>query len=118
MSCTRAARADRGQATVELVALLPVIAVLAGVLWQGVVAGQAVWLAGSAARAAARATAVGADAQAAARRVLPGRLRRGVVVRRLRSGAGVRVAVAVPSIVGSGRLTTVSARARLQEQDG
>jgi hypothetical protein len=28
----------------------------------------------------------------------------------------VRVAIAVPAIVGTGRLTTVSARARLQDQ--
>jgi hypothetical protein len=38
-----------------------------------------------------------------------------MVVRRVESG-GVRVAIAVPALVGSGRLTTVSARARLQEQ--
>ena len=118
MPSTRAPRAEHGQATVELVALLPLMAVLAGVLWQGVVASQAVWLAGSAARAAARASAVGADAHAAARRVLPERLERGLVVRRVPSGGGVRVAIAVPSLVGGGRLTTVSARARLQEQAG
>lgn len=110
-------RAARGQASVELVALLPLVAVLTGLLWQGVVAGQAVWLAGSAARAAARAHAVGADERAAARRVLPARLERGLVVRREPSG-GVRVAIAVPAIVGAGRLTTVSARARLQDQGG
>jgi hypothetical protein len=109
------ARAERGQASVELVALLPLMAALAVLLWQGVVAGQAVWLVGSAARAAARASAVGADEHAAARRVLPARLERGMVVRRVESG-GVRVAIAVPALVGSGRLTTVSARARLQEQ--
>lgn len=113
----RAPRGQRGQATVELVALLPLIAVLGALLWQAVVAGQTIWLVGSAARAAARATAVGTDARAAARRSLPPRLRRGVVVRR--SGDdGVRVALEVPAIIGSGRLTTVSARARLQGQDG
>lgn len=110
-------RGERGQASVELVALLPLVGVLGGLLWQGVVAGQAVWLAGSAARAAARASAVGADERAAARRVLPARLRRGVVVRREPSGdQGVRVAIAVPAIIGDARLTTVSARARLQDQ--
>lgn len=118
MPAARSPRAEHGQSSVELVALLPLIAVLAGLLWQGVVAGQAVWLAGSAARAAARASAIGADERAAARRVLPARLERGLVVRRERSGGGVRVAIGVPSIVGSGRLTTVSARARLQEQGG
>jgi hypothetical protein len=106
---------ERGQASVELVALLPLIAVLAALGWQAVVAGQAIWLAGSAARAAARASAVGADAGAAARRTLPAHLRRGVAVRS-RGADGVRVAIAIPSVVGAGRLGTVSARARLQDQ--
>src|SRR4051794_11995649 len=86
---------DRGQASVELVALLPLVAVLAAVMWQSVLAGQAVWLAGSAARAAARARAVGADPRVAARRVLPAALERGLVVTREHGGAGVRVAIAV-----------------------
>jgi len=107
---------ERGQATVELVALLPLIAVLAGVMWQAAVAGQAVWLAGSAARAAARASAVGADARAAARRVLPAQLERGLVVTRVGADGGVRVAIAIPAIVGGGRVASVSARARLQDQ--
>ncbi len=105
-----------GQASVELVALLPLVGVLLALSWQAVVAGQAVWLAGSAARAAARATALGADAPAAARRVLPARLERGLVVRPAASGGGVRVAIGVPRILGAGRLTTVSARARLPDQ--
>lgn len=118
MADIRTSRAERGQATVELVALLPLLAVLAALLWQAVVAGQAVWLAGSAARAAARANAVGGDERAAARRVLPARLERGLVVGRTAPGGSVRVAIAVPAIIGSARLTTVSARARLQGQGG
>lgn len=109
-------RGERGQATVELVALLPLVAVLAALLWQAVVAGQAVWLAGSAARAAARASAVGADAPAAARRVLPARLRRDLRVEREPDDGGVRVAIAIPAVIGSVRLGSVSARARLQDQ--
>ncbi len=108
--------AERGQASVELVALLPLMAVLAAILWQATIAGQAVWLAGSAARAAARASAVGADARSAARRVLPSRLERGLAVHRLPgSDGGVRVTIAIPAIVG-GSLSRVSARARLQDQ--
>jgi hypothetical protein len=108
---------ERGQATVEFVALLPLAAMLAGVLWQAAVAGQAVWLAGSAARAAARASAVGGDARAAARRVLPARLERGLIVTRVGGGRdGVRVTIAVPAIVGDGNVGGVSARARLQDQ--
>ena len=107
---------ELGQATVELVALLPLMAVLAALAWQAVVAGQAVWFAGSAARAAARASAIGGDARAAARRVLPARLERGLAVRRVHGRAGVRVAIRIPAIAGGWRLGTVSARARLQDQ--
>lgn len=109
-------RSELGQATVELVALLPLVAVLGALLWQGVVAGQAIWFAGSAARAAARASAIGADARAAARRVLPAHLERGLEVRREAGREGVRVAIAIPAVVGTGRLGSVSARARLQDQ--
>lgn len=112
-----ARRGERGQAAVELVALLPLAVLLAALLWQAVVAGQAVWLAGSAARAAARAEAVGGDVRDAARSVLPARLERGLVVARARDGAdGVRVAIAIPAVVGGMRLGTVSARAGLREQ--
>jgi hypothetical protein len=106
---------ERGQATVELVALLPLLALLGMTLWQGVVAGQAVWLAGSAARAAARATAVGADPVAAARRALPPALESGLRVEP-RDGGAVRVAVGVPAVVGAGRLATVNATAAFPPQ--
>jgi hypothetical protein len=107
---------ERGQASVELVALLPLVAVLAGSLWQAAVAGQAIWLSGAAARAAARASAIGADPRAAARRVLPGRLEHGLVVTRVGHGGGVRVAIAIPAIVVGGDLGAVTARAALQDQ--
>lgn len=112
--CDMSAR-ERGQASVELVALLPLLAVLAGVLWQATIAGQAVWLAGSAARAAARASAIGADGRGAARRVLPARLEHELAVTRVRGAGDVRVTISIPAIVG-GRLSRVSARARLQDQ--
>jgi len=108
---------ERGQAAVELVALLPLVAALAMLLWQAIVAGQAVWLAGSAARAAARAGAVGEDVRAAALRVLPDRLDRGLVVERMRSAEGdVRVSLRIPAVAVGWRLGTVSARAALQDQ--
>jgi len=110
-------RGERGQATVELVALLPLVAALAVLLWQAVVAGQAVWFAGSAARAAARATAIGADAPAAARRVLPVHLEQDLKVVRPGGGdEGVRVAITIPSVIGAMRIGSVSSRARLQDQ--
>ena len=110
----RAHTADEGQASVELVALLPLIVVLGALLWQAVVAGQALWLSGSAARAAARATAVGADAQAAARRALPTRLEAGLRVGAVKDG--VRVAVAVPSVLSGGSIFTVRSRAAFPDQ--
>jgi hypothetical protein len=106
-----------GQASVELVAVLPLVALLIVVLWQVAIAGEAVWLVGSAARAAARARAVGADTTAAARAVLPLRFEPGLRTRSATDGA-VTVIVAVPLVVGAGRLTTVSARARFEPQGG
>jgi hypothetical protein len=106
---------ESGQAAVELVAVLPCVALLAMALWQLAVAGQAAWLAGAAARSAARAAAVGGDTLGAARAVLPGSLERGLRIRTDRDGA-VRVTIAVPKVVGGGRLTTVESRARFQPQ--
>jgi hypothetical protein len=106
---------ESGQATVELVALLPLLALLGVALWQAVLAGQAMWLAGAAARSAARAAALGADPTPAARRALTPALERGLRVR-IDDHGQVRVAVAVPSVVGGGRLTTVSATAAFPAQ--
>jgi hypothetical protein len=105
---------ERGQATVELVALLPLLALAVALMWQAALAGQAIWLAGSAARAAARADAIGLDAAAAARRVLPSRLERGLAVSADGDGA-VAVSIRVPSVVG-GSLASVGARARFAPQ--
>ena len=106
---------ERGQAAVELVALLPVVVALAALLWQAAIAGQVVWLAGSAARAAARAHALGADTQRAARGVLPGDLEEGMRVRAGPDGA-VEVTLAVRSIFGDKRLANVGAKARFEPQ--
>ena len=98
----------------ELVALMPLLAVVIALLWQAVLAGQAIWLAGSAARAAARADAIGLDATAAARRALPGRLERGLSVSSHGDGKAA-VSLKVPSVVG-GALATVGASARFAPQ--
>src|ERR671922_2571617 len=94
-------RAQGGQATVELVALLPLLAVLGVGLWQAAVAGQAMWMAGAAARAAARAEALGTDPVGAARSVLSPRLAEGLRVRAV-DGGGVRVTLRVPAVLGGG----------------
>jgi hypothetical protein len=89
---------ERGQTTVELVALLPAIVLVCVVAWQLVVAGQTAWLAAHAARVAARAEVVGGDARAAARSALPQSLERGLRV--FDAGEGrVRVRVAVPLLL-------------------
>jgi len=103
-----------GQASVELIALLPLVALVGGGLWQAVVAGQAVWASAGAARAAARAEAIGGDAAVSARRALPASLRQGLEVDAGRSG--VRVALSIPLVFTGGHLATVSARAALPPQ--
>ena len=108
-------RSESGQASVELVALLPLIAVVGVALYQAVVAGQAAWMAGASARAAARASAVGGDARAAAASTLPGSLRRGLRVDKRPDGT-VRVRIHVPSVVGAGRLATLSSTAHFEVQ--
>ncbi len=97
--------------------MLSIVVVLGAALWQAVVAGQAVWVAGSAARAAARANAVGGNAKLAARRALPDTLERGLKVD-TGDGGQAEVHVRVPFILGGGRLTTVTAKAHFEPQDG
>jgi hypothetical protein len=106
---------DRGQATVELVALLPLVVVLAAGVWQLALCGHAVWAGGVAARAAARAEAVGADPRDAAVRRLPSSLRPGVEVRSVGSEGAVRVEVRIPAVVGSG-LGSIGSTARFERQ--
>ena len=108
------ARDATGQASVELVGVLPLAVLVAAALWQAVVAGEAIWSAAGAARSAARAQAVGGDPLASARGRVPGSLRRGVRVRA--EDGGVRVGVAIPLVLTGRRLATVTARASLPAQ--
>ncbi|HEX5145983.1 MAG TPA: hypothetical protein VFV85_03095 [Conexibacter sp.] len=105
---------EAGQAAVELVALLPLVGLLVALLWQALLAGEAVWLSGGAARAAARAVAVGGDPAEAARAVLPARLERGLRVERGGDG-DVSLVVQVPSVLG-GALASFTTRARFEAQ--
>ncbi|MEA2456993.1 MAG: hypothetical protein QOI45_3255 [Thermoleophilaceae bacterium] len=86
---------ERGQASVELVGALPVVLLVGAVVWQLALAGHTAWLTANAARAGARADAVGRDATSAARSALPRSLERGLELERLPEG-GVRVSVRVP----------------------
>jgi len=92
---------EAGQASVELVAALPVVLFVGLGLWQAALAGHAAWLCANAARVAARADVVGKDPAAAARSALPRSLERGLEVGR--RGARVRVAVRVPLVLRAGR---------------
>ena len=92
-------RGESGQASVELVAVLPFVLLVAAIAWQLALAGQAAWLCANAARVAARADAVGADAGG-------GRAQRAAEVAASagcrwsgRSGGAVRVRLRVPLIV-------------------
>ncbi|MEA2330773.1 MAG: hypothetical protein QOH58_911 [Thermoleophilaceae bacterium] len=89
---------ERGQASIELVAVLPTVLLVGAVVWQLALAGHTAWLTAHAARAGARADTVGRDAGGAARSALPTSLERGLEVDRLRTG-GVRVSVRVPFLL-------------------
>jgi hypothetical protein len=104
-----------GQASVEFVSVLPALAVCLLLAGQAVAAGWALWSAGVAARAAARAEHVGGDPEAAAKRSLPGPLRRDAAVS---SGNGVRVKVRVPALVPGVELPSVTASSTLDAPAG
>lgn len=87
-----------GQASVELVAVVPFLLLAGLVAWQLALAGHSLWLAASAARTAARADLVGRSAESAARSALPEPLERDLSVARLGEG-GVRVSVRVPLVL-------------------
>jgi hypothetical protein len=86
---------ESGQASVEAVAVVPAVLLAALVAWQLVLAGHTLWLCAGAARAAARADAVGLSPERAARSALPKSLERGMAVERRPSGA-IRVELRVP----------------------
>jgi hypothetical protein len=88
-----------GQATVELLALLPVLLALVLAAWQAVLAGHATWAVTSAARAAARAHAVGADPRGSARAHLPAALEPDLRMTTTSAGQ-VRVSVRIPPLPG------------------
>jgi hypothetical protein len=100
-----------GQASVELVAILPALAACVLIAGQAAAAGWALWTAGNAARAGARVEHVGGDGEAAARRALPGRLREGAAVS---SEDGIRVEVAVPSLLPGVSVGSIAAASRLE----
>ena len=83
---------ESGQASVELVAVIPFVILAALAAWQIALAGHTLWLTAGAARAAARADTVGSSPERAARSALPDSMERGLVrrahPRRRASGSG------------------------------
>jgi hypothetical protein len=89
-------RGERGSASIELIGALPFLLLAILVAAQLAIAGQALWSAGIAARAGARADLVGGSVAAAARAALPSSLRAGAVVK---DAEGVEVEVPVPALL-------------------
>lgn len=108
-------RTAHGQAAVELVVLLPLIAVLLAGAWQLVLAAHTQWSAAAAAGAAARAHAIGRPELEAARRSLPDSLDRRVKVSD-GEGGGVAVEVRIPTILPGLHLGSLTARATFADQ--
>lgn len=87
---------ERGSVSLELIGSLPIVLLSILVAAQFVLAGAALWSAGVAARAGARAVLTGKEPEGAARRSLPGVLQGGLEVSR---DEGVRVGVRIPGLV-------------------
>ena len=107
-------RDTRGQAAVEFVTLLPLVLVLLAGAWQAVLGAQAWWSAHAAARAAARAGAIGLDALPAAQRALPASLDGRAEVEQ--DAGSVAVRLGVPAVLPGLDLGTVTARATFASQ--
>jgi hypothetical protein len=101
---------EGGTASVELIAAVPFLLLAVVVAAQLVLCGQALWSAGIAARAGARAALVGGDARAAAKRVLPSSLRPAVWVT---DDEWVSVTVRVPRLLPGLPPLTVGAKSGL-----
>jgi Flp pilus assembly protein TadG len=103
--------AERGQATVELVAALPVLLLAAAVALQLLVAGYAMTLADGAAEAGALALASGGSATEAARDAVPGWAKDDVAVSVKGGTVSVRLRPPSPITAIADRLAVTSSAA-------
>jgi hypothetical protein len=101
---------EEGTASIELIAVVPFLLLAVVVAAQLGLAGGALWSAGVAARAGARAALVGGDARAAARQALPSSLRPGSEVQ---DGEAVSVRVRIPRLLPGLPPLKVGARSEL-----
>jgi hypothetical protein len=111
----KATHGEEGTASVELVAAVPFLLLAVLAVAQIALAGQALWSAGVAARAGARAALVGGDASGAARSALPPGLRAGAKVA---DEEGIGVEVAVPRLIPALPPLRVEVRSGLEPGDG
>jgi pilus assembly protein CpaE len=109
------ARSETAQASVELVAVLPMLVAVALLVVQAAIAGWTLWSAANAARAGARAAYVGGSARRAARSALPSPLRDGA---RVKDGSEVEVRVRAPLVVPGLPGIPVSVSAGLDPEGG
>ena len=105
----RRLHSQRGQVAAELVAVVPLLIVVALAVGQLAIAGYALWSAGAAARAGARAAEVGGDAEEAARSALPGWLENGA---RIDDGDPIQVRLSAPALVPGAPAIPVTAQTR------
>jgi len=98
-----------------MVAAVPFLLLAVLVAAQIGLAGEALWSAGVAARAGARAALVGGDAAAAARRALPPSMRDGAEVD---DAGAVSVRVVIPVLLPAMPQLKVGAEAALESSDG
>ena len=117
-SADNAGHGEKGTASVELIAAVPFLLLALAAAAQIALAGQALWSASVAARAGARATLIGADPKAAARRALPPAMRDGVLVEEGEDDGAVSVKVPVPTLLPRLPEVKVGARSGLGDGDG
>ena len=117
MSARTLARSERGQAQVELVAVIPIAVCLAAVILQLLAVGYSQSLADGAAEAGAYAVAAGLPPEPAALAALPGWAAKAATVEA--DGGRIAVSIEPPSLLGAvGRRLTVDSSAWARPGDG
>jgi hypothetical protein len=107
-----------GQASVELLALLPALGLIVALAFQALLAGETWWLASVAAREGARASALGRDPVEAASAAVPSPFRPSsrVDVSTSAEDATVTVRLPVPTLLGGLRIGSAVGHARMEPQ--
>lgn len=112
-TASSAGHREEGTAAVELIAVVPFLLLAVLVAAQIGLAGQALWSAGVAARAGARAALVGGDAEVVARHSLPPSMRSGA---RVSEAGSVAVRVSIPRLLPALPALTVEAESGLGDE--